>query len=410
MTVDPAAPMSLADGRYVLAETLGAGGMGIVRRARDEVLARDVAVKLLADNLAVDPEARDRFLREARAAAAITHPNVVAVHDVGEEQGRPYLVMELLEAGSLVSRLRRDGTIPALEVTSIAHDALGGLAALHAAGIVHRDVKPANLLVRDDGRIAITDLGVAEARDAPGLTRDGFVMGTAAYLAPERLRGAPASVATDLYALGATLAELLHGQVPTPLADWRPPADAPPGLAALLWSLLSVEPEDRPTDADEAFDILADADTPVPPLRTAVAGSAADRDAPTVPAAAGATGAVTAPPEGTTRALTGAQPTDHGTAAPTAVAAAGPTGPAAERRTSAGPPWWSFLVAAAAVVVVAGLAAWAGDDAGSGPVPAAEEVGEDVGEDGGDRPPVPRHDDPASTARELADWLREQAE
>jgi eukaryotic-like serine/threonine-protein kinase len=405
MTVDPAAPMSLADGRYVLAETLGAGGMGIVRRARDEVLARDVAVKLLADNLAVDPEARDRFLREERAAAAITHPNVVAVHDVGEEQGRPYLVMELLEAGSLVSRLRRDGTIPALEVTSIAHDALGGLAALHAAGIVHRDVKPANLLVRDDGRIAITDLGVAEARDAPGLTRDGFVMGTAAYLAPERLRGAPASVATDLYALGATLAELLHGQVPTPLADWRPPADAPPGLAALLWSLLSVEPEDRPTDADEAFDILADADTPVPPLRTAVAGSAADRDAPTVPAAAGA---VTAPPEGTTRALTGAQPADHEAAAPTAVPAADATeAPApAQRRTSAGPPWWSFLVAAAAVVVVAGLAAWAGDDAGSGPVPAAEEVGEEVG----DRPPVPRDDDPASTARELADWLREQAE
>jgi eukaryotic-like serine/threonine-protein kinase len=405
MSVDPAAPVSLADGRYVLAEMLGAGGMGIVRRARDEVLARDVAVKLLADNLAVDPEARDRFLREARAAAAITHPNVVAVHDVGEERGRPYLVMELLEAGSLVTRLRRDGTIPALEVTSIAHDALCGLGALHAAGIVHRDVKPANLLVRDDGRIAITDLGVAEARDAPGLTRDGFVMGTRAYLAPERLRGAPASVATDLYALGATLAELLHGQVPTPLADWRPPADAPPGLATLLWSLLSVEPEDRPTDADEALDVLADADTPVPPSRTAVAGSTAGRDAPTVPAAAGA---VTAPPEGTTRALTGAQPVDHDAAAPTAVAAADATEAAApaQRPTTVGPPWWSFLVAAAAVVVIAGLVAWAGDDPSPGPVPAAEEGGEvdDA------RPAVPRGDDPASTARELADWLREQAE
>jgi eukaryotic-like serine/threonine-protein kinase len=406
MSLDPAAPMSLADGRYVLAETLGAGGMGIVRRARDEVLARDVAVKLLADNLAVDPEARDRFLREARAAAAITHPNVVAVHDVGEEHGRPYLVMELLEAGSLVTRLRRDRSIPALEVTSIARDALRGLGALHAAGIVHRDVKPANLLVRDDGRIAITDLGVAEARDAPGLTRDGFVMGTQAYLAPERLRGVPASVATDLYALGATLAELLHGQVPTPLAAWRPPADVTPGLAALLWSLLAHEPGDRPTDADEALDILSDADTPAPPPRTAVAGSAAGEDAPTVPAAAGAAGGATAPSQGeATRALTGAQPADPEAAAPTGAAVGEPTDAPGQRPSPGGPPWWSFLVAAGAVVVIAGLAAWAGDDP-SGPAPAAEEVGEDEGE----RPPVPRGDDPASTARELADWLREQGE
>jgi eukaryotic-like serine/threonine-protein kinase len=218
---------TLANGRYVLGRQLGAGGMGIVRAAHDELLHRDVAVKLLADNLAADPEARERFLREARAAARIHDPHVVAVHDVGDEAGRPYLVMELVDGPSLADVLATDGKLAPHEVVEVAAQALAGIASAHRADLLHRDVKPGNLLRHPDGTIKVTDFGVAEAADVPGLTRTGFVIGTRSYLAPERRRGLPADARTDLYALGATLVELLTGRPPS---DEDPPYELPEGI------------------------------------------------------------------------------------------------------------------------------------------------------------------------------------
>jgi eukaryotic-like serine/threonine-protein kinase len=247
---------SLADGRYVLGGQLGAGGMGIVRRARDRHLDRDVAVKLLADNLAADPEARERFLRESRAAARIGHPNVVAVHDVGEDLGRPYFVMELIEGPSLAEVLRERGPLDAQQVARIAEDALAGLAKAHASGLVHRDVKPGNLLLGPDGVVKVTDLGVVGADDETGLTRTGFVVGTRSYLAPELRTGAPATPRSDLFALGATLVELLTGRTPPAGSVPEVPAGAPAGLYRLLPRLLAVEADNRPPDAAAALALL----------------------------------------------------------------------------------------------------------------------------------------------------------
>jgi serine/threonine protein kinase len=401
--------------RYELGATLGAGGMGIVRRARDLVLDREVAIKLLADNLAADPTARERFLREARSAAALSHPNVVTVHDVAEHDGRPYLVMELLAAGSLADRLRAGPLDPA-DVRDIAADALLGLEALHRAGIVHRDVKPANLLLRDDGTVAMTDLGVAEVADASGLTLTGTVMGTRSYLAPERWRGASATIASDLYALGVTLAELLDGEAPDDARSWRPPEDTPPELAALLWTLLAAEPEDRPEDATAALEILAapvDArpgpvrgrtlPLPLGGERTAPDGvSVGDRD-PTVPAAEPRHATSTSGSEGPRGATTTAARRDPDGDPTVAADAIDDTPSDASRATSLGPPWWVYLAAAGLVMVVALLvAALTPDDVSD--AGDASVRGTDTAEE-----PVPRSDDPAETARSLATWLRDRA-
>lgn len=270
---------SLGDGRYELGGTLGAGGMGIVRRATDTVLHREVAIKLLADNLAADPEARQRFLHEGRTVARLSDPHVVAVHDVGEDGGRPYLVLELVDGPSLAAELTQGGPLDPDDVVAVAAQALAGLAAAHAAGVLHRDVKPGNLLRTSDGDVKVVDFGVAQAADSPGLTRTGFVIGTRSYLAPERRRGAPASVATDLYALGATLVELLTGTPPSiepeadPLADL--PARMPDGLRHLLALLLEPSPGSRPASAEEALYALVEGH----PGTAAAASAAVDDDA-----------------------------------------------------------------------------------------------------------------------------------
>jgi serine/threonine protein kinase len=256
----PPLPESFADGRYRVIRRIGVGGMGLVMCARDEVLGRDVAVKMLADNLSADASSRARFLYEARAAASVTDPRVVGVFDVGEESGRPYLVMEYVDGPSLAEVLATDGPLPADEVLRVAVDALAGLGAAHDAGLLHRDVKPGNLLRAPDGTTMVTDFGVAIAVGDDRLTRTGFVIGTAAYLAPERRRGEAATVRTDLWALGATLTELLTGQPPGDLADAllsRLGADVPPELRRLLPRLLAPAPADRPQDALEALELLA---------------------------------------------------------------------------------------------------------------------------------------------------------
>lgn len=208
------APGDVIDGRFELIERLGSGGMGTVWRALDRALHRDVALKEVRPPLGHETgEAartlRERVLREARAQARISHPNVVAIHHIVDEDPHPWLVMELLPGESLQSRLDRGPLDPA-ETARIGRELLGGLRAAHAAGIRHRDVKPANVLLRKGGSAVLIDFGIAAIQDAPALTPAGDVVGTPEYLAPERLRGADLPE-SDLWSLGVLLYVCVEG-------------------------------------------------------------------------------------------------------------------------------------------------------------------------------------------------------
>jgi eukaryotic-like serine/threonine-protein kinase len=203
--------------RYRRREVLGHGGMATVQLAQDTELDRPVALKLLADNLAANEEFKERFLREARLAARLSHPNIVAVYDVGEEDGRPFIVMEYVEGEPLSDLLEARGRLEPEEARSLALQACAGLAVAHDAGLVHRDIKPQNLLVTPGGTLKIADFGIARSLDGTRLTQAGTVLGTAGYLAPEQAAGEDVTAAGDVYSLGAVLYELLTG---------RPPYDA----------------------------------------------------------------------------------------------------------------------------------------------------------------------------------------
>jgi serine/threonine-protein kinase len=251
--------------RYRLERRLGGGGMAIVYEAWDERLDRPVAVKVLADNLAEDADVRRRFLREARLAAQLSHPNVIAVYDAGEHDGRPYIVMEYGDGETLAEELSRRGRLPAHEASALAAEVARGLAHAHLAGIVHRDVKPANL-IRANGSVKIADFGIAHALEGTRLTEAGTVLGTAAYLAPEQAAGGEVTPAADVYALGAVLYELLAGRPPHTaetltelLARKReepivPPIAVEPSVSreldALVMRCLMTEPERRPAAAE----------------------------------------------------------------------------------------------------------------------------------------------------------------
>ncbi len=200
------------DEEIELLERIGKGGMGEVWRGRHRRLGREVAVKYIAEELLVRPGFVGRFLREARLLARVRHPGVVAVFDAGEEEGVPYLVMELVEGGSLTARL----PLPVPEALRIVIAAAEALAAAHAAGVIHRDVKPDNLLLASDGRVVLVDFGIASAPDeAPGtLTRAGALLGTPAFLPPEVLAGDVADARADVYALGGVLVQAITGQPP----------------------------------------------------------------------------------------------------------------------------------------------------------------------------------------------------
>jgi serine/threonine protein kinase len=259
-------------GRYELVRPLGHGAMATVDLAHDVELDRPVALKRLAENLARDEELRRRFVREARLAARLAHPNVVRVFDVGSDDGRPFIAMEYVEGETLAELVARRGRLPAGEAATLGMQMCAGLAAAHAAGLVHRDVKPQNLLLGTDGVLKLGDFGIAAGHEGTRLTLAGTVLGTAGYLAPEQARGEQVTAAADIYAVGAVLHELLTGEPsrtagslaelgseegyePPDLAGRAP--DASPELVAAVMSCLSLRPEDRPPTAAALARMLA---------------------------------------------------------------------------------------------------------------------------------------------------------
>ena len=237
-------------GRYRVGRTIGCGGMAEVYDGWDTHLDRPVAIKLLHPFLRSQPEMRERFRTEARAAASLSHPNIVCVHDSGDDAGTPYIVMERLPGTSVADELR-GGPLPEARVRGVLGDVLKALDAAHRAGVLHRDIKPGNILHASHGHgVKVADFGIAKALDAGKHTRTGDVLGTMAYLSPDRLAGAPASIADDLYAVGVVGYESLTGQPrfhrdnasalahalmtapPPPPPALRP--DAEPGLLATI--------------------------------------------------------------------------------------------------------------------------------------------------------------------------------
>lgn len=264
----------LIAGRYRLQGPIGRGAMGIVWRGRDELLARDVAVKevqITAQASPADAEAiYQRTLREARAAARLKHPGVVTVFDVVEEGGSPWIIMELIEARSLDQVITEDGPLPPLEAAELGTGLISALASAHSAGVLHRDVKPGNVLVTKDGKAVLSDFGIATFAEDPGMTQAGLVVGTPGFTAPERVRGDAATPAADLWSLGATLYAAVEGRGPFDrhggsdaitagvATESAPRAPSAGPLGPVIDALLSRDPADRP-DAATTARLLTDA-------------------------------------------------------------------------------------------------------------------------------------------------------
>ncbi|MEV6838758.1 protein kinase [Streptomyces sp. NPDC051133] len=255
------ADFRLIAGRYRLEARIGRGGMGVVWRAVDELLGRRVAVKeLLPDDSLSEDDARrrrDRTFREARAVAQLRHPHLIVVHDVVEHDERPYLVMELVEGGSLADRISRDGPVDAAEAARIGIALLGAVRTAHEAGVLHRDIKPANVLIESDtGRVVLTDFGIAQVAGATTLTETGSFVGSPEYTAPERMSGLRTGPESDLWSLGALLCTVLSGESPfrrdsiggilhaVVADDIRPPDEAEP-LLPVVRGLLDRDPDRR---------------------------------------------------------------------------------------------------------------------------------------------------------------------
>lgn len=249
-------------GRYSLTEPIGRGAMGVVWRARDELLDRDVAVKevLVAESLDEDERetAYQRTLREARTAARLSHRGLVTIYDVAEEDGRPWIVMELVDAPSLDQIIETDGPLTPRRAGVMAQQLLAALAAAHAAGVLHRDVKPSNVLLAKDDRAVLTDFGIATFQGDPRLTQTGMVMGSPGFTAPERIRGGSATPASDLWSLGATLYAAVEGAGPyerrggaittmsAVINEDAPEATSAGQLGEIISALLRRDPSARP--------------------------------------------------------------------------------------------------------------------------------------------------------------------
>jgi eukaryotic-like serine/threonine-protein kinase len=264
----------LISGRYRLQTVLGSGGMATVWRGVDERLGRSVAVKLLDKADTADPAMLQRFDREARTAGSLTHPNIVAVYDVGSDNGVPYLVMELIDGTSLATLLAT-GPLPIDKAVDVARQICDALAVAHAQGVVHRDIKPANILLTTTGTVKVCDFGIARLthQQQTDLTAPHTAIGTSAYMAPEQASGAAVDARTDLYALGCVLYALLTGHPPftgdnaltvlwqhqhqtaASVVSIRP--TTPPDLDVLITRLLAKNPADRPATATEVRELLA---------------------------------------------------------------------------------------------------------------------------------------------------------
>jgi serine/threonine protein kinase len=248
-------------GRYELEELVGHGGMSSVYKARDSLLERNVALKILHEQYHSDEDFVERFKHEARSVAQLQHPNIVTVIDRGEEEGRQYIVFEYIDGENLKEYVVRKGRLEVQDALEITVEVARGLAFAHGQGLVHRDVKPQNVLLNGDGRAKVTDFGIARTVDVEGMTQTGMVMGTSNYIAPEQASGKEVDAQTDVYSLGVVLYELLAGEVPFPGETFvavamkhvhEPPpnllekrGDVPPRVAAAIDRALEKDPGRR---------------------------------------------------------------------------------------------------------------------------------------------------------------------
>jgi serine/threonine protein kinase len=370
-------------GRYRLLQEIGAGGMGVVWRAYDEKLGRDVAVKQLHARHGLDEAeaevAAHRAMREARITARLHHPHAVPVFDVVEHHGRPCLVMQYFPSSSLAELVRGGEVLPPGQVARIGAEVASALAAAHQGGIVHRDVKPANVLVAADGEAKISDFGIAHAMGDVSLTSSGLVTGTPAYLAPEVARGEEATPASDVFSLGSTLYTVLEGHPPfgtheNPMAllhrvasgEVEPPRRAG-AFTPLLLQMLAPRPQDRPTMSEVARRLAQPAE-PVAPVEPVDPDEPVERGVAVVPVVPVVPVHPTSPSADPTGedplwAFREEQPPAGGPDGATAVGQDGGTG---ERRRRGGVLLALLALAAATAVVLGILAPW-DDDPGAAP-------------------------------------------
>lgn len=279
-------PQTLIDDRYTLGELLGSGGMAEVCLAHDEVLDRDVALKILKNQYAENHEFVDRFRREARSAAALNHPNIVSVYDRGSsEDGTYYIVMEYVPGGTLKERILREGPLDPSTVVELGSQIARALAAAHEKGVIHRDVKPQNVLLTNTGDAKVTDFGIARAANATTTSQSNIILGTVGYMSPEQAKGEPVDFQSDLYSLGVVLYEMLTGELPYSAQDPvalamqhvnEPPrspkeakSEVPEALDTLTVKLLAKKPEDRYASAAALADDLERVRSGLPPTAAA---------------------------------------------------------------------------------------------------------------------------------------------
>jgi eukaryotic-like serine/threonine-protein kinase len=273
---------SLLGGRYTLLHLLGSGGMAKVYLAHDELLGRDVALKVLTEQYAKDEEFAERFRREAQSAAALSNRHIVEIYDYGEEENGPsYIAMEYVSGGTLGDRLSSDGPLGCAEAARLASQVAEGLGFAHERGVIHRDIKPQNVLLTAAGEAKVGDFGIARVASTSAISRTSIVLGTAAYMSPEQAVGESVGPASDFYSLGVVLYEVLTGRVPfeaeTPVGvairhvhEIPRPAkelnlDVPDGMDALVMRLLAKKPQDRYRSAFELLEDLRRAQEGLPP-------------------------------------------------------------------------------------------------------------------------------------------------
>jgi uncharacterized RDD family membrane protein YckC len=284
-------PAGSALAHYVVGEVLGAGGMGTVYLAHDTALDRPVALKVLRPEVAEDPTLAERFVREARAAARVSHPNLTHVYFVGSERGLSYFAMEYCPGATLEATVTGEGPLPLERGLDVLVQAARGLAAAHGAGVVHRDVKPSNIMLLPDGRVKITDFGLAKSLRGDAAATGGRILGTPSYMSPEQVRGREVDARTDVYLLGLTawflfagrppfeaeqIGELIHDQLDAPLPPLRTlRGDLPPGLDGVLARMCAKDPAARPPTMEEVARLLEGLrPQPLIPAPLAVRGAA----------------------------------------------------------------------------------------------------------------------------------------